>query len=268
LGNLAATLLAHGAGWTVRDVVCTAGPEDRPYEEQHDAFTIAVVLEGSFQYRSTGVSELMSPGSLLLGNHGQCFECAHEHGVGDRCVSFEYSPAFFEAASLERRFPVARIPPLRALAPRIGAAQLGTQLPSRLNLEELAIDLAGDVLDVLTDVRDLRAIVTPADERRISTVVRYINAHMGLPLPLDHLADVARMSRFHFVRVFRRVTGVTPHQYVLRARLRAAAMQLAASADPIVEVAFGVGFGDLSNFSTAFRTEFGVSPARYRRAAR
>src|SRR2546429_8718771 len=66
------------------------------FEEQHPSFTIAVVVAGTFQYRASlngpGLAEeLMTPGSLLLGNAGQCFECGHEHGLGDRCLSFRYS---------------------------------------------------------------------------------------------------------------------------------------------------------------------------------
>lgn len=59
---------------------------------------------------------------------------------------------------------------------------------------------------------------------------------------------------------------MTPHQYVLRLRLREAALRLAGALDPIkiVEIAFDAGFGDVSNFNRAFRAEFGMSPSRYR----
>jgi AraC family transcriptional regulator len=50
LGKIAAKLLATGDGWNAADVVCSAGPQDRPFEEQHSAWSIAVVLRGSFQY--------------------------------------------------------------------------------------------------------------------------------------------------------------------------------------------------------------------------
>jgi len=60
---------------------------------------------------------------------------------------------------------------------------------------------------------------------------------------------------------------VTPHQYVLRARLRRAATRLATEAGKILDLAFESGFGDLSNFNRAFRAEFGTSPRAYRRQA-
>ena len=75
------------------------------------------------------------------------------------------------------------------------------------------------------------------------------------------------MSPYHFLRTFKRVTGVTPHQWLLRARLREAARRLAASRAPVTDIALDVGFEDLSNFMRSFRAEFGVSPRRYRLAA-
>jgi len=89
-------VLARGDGWTVSDVVCRSGPDDRPFEEQHANFSIAVVAAGTFEYRSAAGRELMTPGSLMLGSAGQSFECGHEHGVGDRCIAFWYAPAYFE----------------------------------------------------------------------------------------------------------------------------------------------------------------------------
>jgi hypothetical protein len=86
--TLAVRVLAKGNGWAVSDFVCTATPSHKPFEEQHSSFSIAVVTGGTFQYRSNHGCALMMPGSLLLGNAGAPFECGHEHGTGDRCLSF------------------------------------------------------------------------------------------------------------------------------------------------------------------------------------
>jgi AraC-like DNA-binding protein len=81
---------------------------------------------------------------------------------------------------------------------------------------------------------------------------------------LKHLADEAGLSLYHFLRTFERLTGVTPHQYVRRLRLRDAATRLAIEPAKVIDIAFECGFGDLSTFNRAFRTEFGVSPRAYR----
>ena len=79
-------------------------------------------------------------------------------------------------------------------------------------------------------------------------------------------AREARLSPFHFLRTFELLTGITPHQYLRRARLRNAATRIASSHAKILDVALDCGFGDVTNFNRAFRTEFGMSPRAFRRA--
>jgi hypothetical protein len=95
-GDTSPRVIAAGDDWTVADVLCTCGPDDRPFEERHERYAIAAVLAGSFEYRSPLGFALMTPGSLMLGNRGQRFECGHAHGEGDRCVSFWYASDLFE----------------------------------------------------------------------------------------------------------------------------------------------------------------------------
>ena len=86
--------------------------------------------------------------------------------------------------------------------------------------------------------------------------------------PLGTLAHEARLSPYHFLRTFEHLTGLTPHQYVRRARLREAATQLLTESGKVLDVALDCGFGDVSNFNRAFRAEFGVSPRVFRHASR
>jgi len=87
-------------------------------------------------------------------------------------------------------------------------------------------------------------------------------------LALGSLALEAHLSPYHFLRIFERLTGLTPHQYVLRTRLREAAIRLAAESTKVLDIAIDCGFGDVSNFNRAFRGEFGVSPRANRLQAR
>src|SRR6185436_20002088 len=141
--------MATGNGCSVADVVCTSGPNDRPFEERHTNYSIAVVVAGSFEYRTANGSALMTPGSLMLGNAGQCFECGHEHGNGDRCVAFWYAPDYFEriAADAGRRharigFATPRLPALRLLAPLVALAGAGAAGSATVPWEELGVRLA------------------------------------------------------------------------------------------------------------------------------
>jgi AraC-like DNA-binding protein len=91
-----------------------------------------------------------------------------------------------------------------------------------------------------------------------------IDNEPGADTSLVRLAGEASLSTYHFLRTFQRVTGVTPHQYVLRMRLRRAAVRLATEPAKVIDIALESGFADLSNFNRTFRTEFGVTPRAYR----
>ena len=264
MGKIATNILAGGNGWSVADVSCTYGPQDRAFEEQHTSISISVVVEGSFQYRSTSGSEVMSPGSLLLGNPGQYFECGHDHGAGDRCLAVFYAPEFFERARLPGTFSIQRIPPISDLAPWNVQARRAIEDPGAVAFEEFAHGLPAAVLGTQGLNRRLSSPPSAADERRISAALRLIEANLQESLPLERLARSAKMSEFHFLRTFKQVMQVTPHQYILRARLREAAVRLKTRSARVVEIALDAGFGDLSNFNHAFRAEFGLSPSQFR----
>ena len=274
-GGTMPRVIARGDGWTVADVICTSGPQDPAFEERHSRYTIAMVLAGSFQYRTALGDELMTSGALMLGNHGQGFECAHQHGEGDRCVSFWYAPDYFErvAADAGARgrtlgFRVPRLPPLRQLSPLLARAGSGALGIAGVPWDELALSLAVSTVR-LAAAASARPGRTPLNaEARVTHTIRTIDRHPHSGLSLARLAREANLSPYHFLRTFQRVTGITPHQYVLRARLRDAATRLVCEPDKVLDVALDSGFGDVSNFNRAFRTEFGVSPRAFRKGFR
>lgn len=267
-------VLARGSGWTAEDVICTAGPGDPSYEEQHAGVSIAIVVSGSFQYRSTSGRAMMTPGSLFLGSPGQCFECGHEHAAGDRCVAFRYDPEFVERIARDAGaraggvFRVPRLPPLRETSPLVALACAGLDESAAVAWEEMAIELAARTA-LLADGRGIEPRQGGRDaEARVTRVVRDIERRPAAARPLADIAGEAGLSPFHCLRTFVRVTGVTPHQYVLRTRLRAAALRLAAEPARVIDVALESGFDDVSNFNHAFRVEFGVTPRAYRAGMR
>ena len=270
---LAAKLLASGPGWSVSDFVCTSGPRDPCYMEQHSAYSIALVTEGYFQYRTDQGSALMTPGSLLLGNEGACFECGHQHTRGDRCLAFHFAPQVFEsivaAVPGAKRLPLAkpRLPPLRSVFPVLAAAQAlrDEGRGDEEEFQELALRLAGAVCATLNEARSVsRRPPTPRDERRVAAALRRIESQQGAGLSLDALAAEAAVSPFHFLRIFEQVIGMTPGQYMLSMRLRRAAVRLRRSSDAIATVALDCGFDDLSTFNRQFRRATGLPPGAYR----
>ena len=266
-GAIADLPVASGAGWRVQDIVCTCGPHDCEAEEVTSASSVALVLSGSFVVRDRHGTSLLSEGSYLLINAGQCFACSHRHGEGDRCLSFRFEPELFEsiAHNTGRRTSFAhnRLPPLRPLAPLTARAWLAMRAPEQM--EEVAVELAAAALGLSAN-ENRRGAPSP-HAGHMSEVLRHMAAYSSAPHTVAGLARMAKLSPYHFLRSFKAATGVTPHQWLLRARLRAAAEKLAATRAPVTDIALDVGFDDLSNFTRTFRAEFGASPRQYRLAA-
>lgn len=267
-GTAFANQVAAGDGWRAQDIVCTSGPADRPFEERYGSTSIAMVISGTFLHRSNHGNCLMAPGALLLGNAGDAYEVSHQHGEGDRCLAFHFEPGLFEriahdAGASRARFDRPRMPSLRALAPLILRTSLAVE--RRDSLEEIALELAGSVIRLSAAARaQSPRAVSAHDTGRVARVIRELEGSIAEPHPLADLAQSAGLSRYHFLRTFKAVTGVTPHQWLIRARLREAARRLAASKQPVTEIALDAGFDDLSNFIRTFRAEFGASPSRWR----
>jgi AraC family transcriptional regulator len=266
-------VLAEDDKCSVEDVICTYRPNDASFEERHDRYRVALVGSGVFRCRGAGGCELLTPGSWLLGNARDCFECGHEHGLGDRCLAFGYAPEAFERLAFEAgvrgkpHFKALRVPPLAALAPLVAetcAAWVDARDPlADGGWEELAVRVAAAATRLAAD--PARAPRSPVNaERGVARAVRLIERDPRVPLPLDELAREAHLSRFHFVRAFARVTGLTPHRYVKRARLRRAAVLLATTDTRVIDVGLDSGFRDVSSFNHAFRAEFGTTPREHR----
>jgi transcriptional regulator GlxA family with amidase domain len=132
--------------------------------------------------------------------------------------------------------------------------------------ESLVIRLVERVSEALSGT-PRRTAPARGDERRISVALRHIERYADEALDLETLASLAAMSKYHFLRTFRRVTGLTPYKYLLSIRMRRAAVRLATSDAPVATVAFDAGFGDLSTFNNRFRDLFGATPTKFRAAA-
>lgn len=266
-GDIADTTIASGKGWRVHDIVCTCGPHDHDAEELTSANSVALVLSGTFIVRDRHGTSLLSEGSYFLASAGHCFACSHRHGEGDRCLSFRFEPELFDRIAHDTGgkpdFAHNRLPPVRPLAPLTARARHAMAQPE--SLEEVAIELAGTAIGLAG--RERRTSTLSPHHGRMSEVLRYMAAHSSTPHTLAALAGVANLSPYHFLRSFKAVTGVTPHQWLLRTRLRDAAGKLAASKVPVTNIALDVGFEDLSNFTRSFHAEFGASPRQYRLAA-
>ncbi len=96
----------------------------------------------------------------------------------------------------------------------------------------------------------------------VRLICKYLEDHFAEPVGLEQLAQLANMSSFHVLRVFRRTLGLTPHVYQTHLRLEHAKHYLLQGM-PLVQVAAETGFVDQSHFSRHFKRVVGISPGQY-----
>ena len=266
---MARPTVLHRGVLKVVDYRCEAGPRDRPFPEAHRDYSISYVQRGSFGYHARGRSADLVAGSCLIGRPGDEYICTHDHHeAGDDCLSFEFSPELADElgsdATLWRLGGLAPSPDLIVLAERALAAVAGAPDAS---LDEIGLALAAKIARRPRSPASPRA-VTAAERRRAVRAALWIDHHSHASIGLAEMAREAGIGVFQFVRTFGAALGVTPHQYLVRTRIRRAARMLADRDRTVTEVAQDVGFTDLSNFVRTFRQAAGVSPRRFRAIGR
>lgn len=104
--------------------------------------------------------------------------------------------------------------------------------------------------------------------RRLARARDYLAASLGDPVTLDRAAREACLSPFHFHRLFTRIFGETPHDFLTRHRMDLAQNLLAAGNLPITDICLQIGYTSLGTFSSRFAARTGQSPSAFRREAR
>ena len=146
---------------------------------------------------------------------------------------------------------------LAALAPRydiVSYAQISN------TISQLMTRLFDDCLGTA-------ATATAAYTADITAVIDYIRKNYATPLTLDDLVRQVNISKFHFIRLFKKQTGITPYDYLVNQRIHAAKLLLRTTDMPIQEIADKVGYPSKSNFSQQFKALVGSTPASIGRRA-
>lgn len=261
------TTLFAGSSFSVYGLRCSAGPADRPFAELHERHSLSYVRRGSFGCRTRGRCYELVAGALFVGRPGQEYTATHEHHTGgDECLSVKFAPEFVDSFFEGRKiWGAARVPPLPELMVLGELAQAAAEGRSSVGLDEAAMLLAARFAEVASGEKAAAAMSDARARRRAIEAALWLEAHAAEPVGLEDAARQAGLSPYHFLRTFRRVVGATPHQYLLRLRLRRAAKLLADDALPVTQVALDAGFADLSNFVRTFGRAAGMSPRRFRK---
>ncbi len=173
-----------------------------------------------------------------------------------------------ECMAIALRIPD-RIAGLRSFLRRRWEAGLATAEMIDSAACEIVAAAMSDQAEVLGQARKVRAVRRATREeavRRIRRAVDYIESTPCAPLNLDALAAVACMSKHHFLRCFKAVTGQTPYRFVLHRRIARAEKLLVKTTRHAADIGRACGFDDPASFSAAFRELKGAPPQAWRTA--
>jgi AraC family transcriptional regulator len=274
-GSLLFRRLAHASSAALFDACCTLGPGDAPYLERHDGWAISIVRRGEFLYRASDERRprALRSGWMLLGRAGAEYECAHERAGGDDCTVLTLRGELLEDVARNvgapgPLLPMSVAPPVAEVAARMHLAWRAIDAGESIDVDALAVEVAGALLRALHGRTAPEPAARTADLDRVRAAMAMLDDRCDERWSLGTVARAVGSSPFHFARLFRRVTGVSPHQYLLDARLRRAAALLLDTDRTVTDIALDVGFDDLSNFVRTFQKRIGRPPGRFRRAAR
>jgi AraC-like DNA-binding protein len=101
-------------------------------------------------------------------------------------------------------------------------------------------------------------------ENAVERVIRSMSDNLGEQITIDDMARTAMFSKFHFSRIFQRVTGVSPGRFLSALRIQEAKRLLRTTNMTVADISHVVGYNSIGTFSTRFRGSVGLSPTEYR----
>lgn len=241
--------------------------------------TAVVVLSGSAVVRIGESTHTVPARGVALVNPGTAYSVEARPGA-ERLVATLRSQAVGAASSrlgLAEGDVVVFWREAAGLSPalELSTRRLTVELDAESNVgRERLLDLAVDMfaLDLLTDharpQRSSRLERSRAGlvDRRLRRSVEFMHDNFSRDLQLGEIASAAYLSEYHFARLFKRLTGVTPHAYLASLRVEQARALLAETDLAIAEIASRVGYHSASHFGKIFRQATGVTPRAFREA--
>lgn len=223
------------------------------------------------------ITHQIGRGSFFLTTGGGPYECRWR-AIGDEpflsMMTFVELPLLQRA--LEERFGAraaqARLrdlsafqdPELNWMMERV-KDELMARPPSALRVQGLAQVIATHLARHYADVRMEQKAGGALPEFKLKRVIDWITTHLDEEFDLEQLAQQAGLSKFHFHRLFKRATGVSPAHYQLNARIEEAKRRLRETKQSVIAIALDVGFASASHFASVFRRETRMTPSDYRR---
>lgn len=237
----------------------------------HEAYVVGAIVSGVEAIRYRGARLTAPAGSVVVIDAGELHD-GSPLGAGFAYRMFYLPPTLMRDLTAGMAGGAGELPTFAdGVIDDAGLAARLAQVHRRMEAEGATLETEVGFIDVLSTVIRRHGKVGPppraGNERSaVGRVREYIDAHCADDVTLDDLARLAGLSRFHFIRAFRKQAGMTPHVYLTFRRI-ARAKELLRRRLPLTAVALDCGFFDQSHLSRVFKSHTGITPGRYRAAS-
>lgn len=237
--------------------------EDQSYEEVAPGYRASFVESGTFDLEVGDRNWRVAPGDVMLSHPGMRFRAGFQgKGFDDVCLSIVYEAANEDRFDVGRSWARSERHVLSA-SNRLRYLQWGLRRAVEAGSPMLAEYCATEIFQPMDGGGAALFSERKFDwyAQRVHHVRDRLDREFAEPLSVSDLARSVGMSMFHFTRVFAELTGLPPHRYLLRARLKAAHAMLREGRS-VTETCYACGFNNLSHFSRSFARRYGGAPSQ------
>jgi AraC-like DNA-binding protein len=237
----------------------------------HDTFAIGVIESGVQATYYNGSTHIATSRDICLINPGEVHTGFSPHPSGWTYRVFYPEPSLLQGVASEMLAGGCGLPHFSS--PVIKDRPLSTGILSllkALDLSDVTIEretfLYSVIAQMISRHADRKGVFPPpkrTEKRVVRVLLDYLDHHFTENISLRILSDVADLSAFHLLRVFRAAVGLPPHAYVIQKRVDHA-RRLLLKGLPIADVSLEAGFADQSHFTRAFKRIVGITPGCYR----
>ncbi|HEX6182260.1 MAG TPA: AraC family transcriptional regulator [Chitinophagaceae bacterium] len=265
--------------YTIRDFICRCTDCRTSKPEYSPSFCISFVRKGNFIFNVFRHALDSYNGCVLITKPEYERTVTHAHAVPDECTIFDFKRDFFNGflkevygrthffADNDLHSTIVRTNAETEFLHHYILQLIKLQAVSKLQVDHLVIEIINKVLNSITDYTPDHRIDARLKKNHLTTIEQakeYMTTNFTDDISLMEIANYCHVSPFHFSRIFKTFTGISPHQFLLGLRLKNAELLLSDTAQPVADIAFSSGFNSLEHFTAAFRQKYTFSPSRYR----
>jgi AraC family transcriptional regulator len=273
-------ILYHSSFCKIINYLCACTDCTLSKPEYQDRFSFCFIRKGNFLFKAFRSDLDSHTGRILINKPGYDYRVAHAHTVPDQCTIFSFEPNFFvELCDVykDQLNGFTRKRDIQSILIKTNAAidyvhwQILKSLVSgkftSLEIDTLLVELVERVFLLNESEKSFQTISDTHKRNYLPRMERakdFIQHNFSNGIRLSDIASECAMSAFHFARIFRRVTGDTPHQYLSTFRCAHAAFLLKNTSLPISDVSVLAGYNSPSHFSTEFKSRMKSIPKLFR----